>query len=168
MISATHRDLKAAIDSGGFREDFYYRINVIHITVPPLRERLEDIPLLAWHFLERFAKEMGKPIEGFAGEALDVLKSYPWPGNVRELRNVIERAVVVSRDPLVEADALTFLRSEKAPIQSGSTLAQVEAEYIRHTLDLYEGNISRTAKTLGIDRGTLARKMKKHGLEKPR
>ncbi|MBU2549763.1 MAG: sigma-54 dependent transcriptional regulator [Proteobacteria bacterium] len=166
LICATHRDLGGLIEAGRFRRDFYYRINVIGIHVPPLRERAEDVPLLAVYFLNRFAREMGKPIEGLSREAMELLAGYGWPGNVRELRNVMERAVVVGQGPLIGAAELTFLRPPAAGNREG-TLADVEAEHIRQTLALCAWNMSRAARRLEVDRGTLARKMKKYNLSKP-
>lgn len=167
LISATHRDLQALIDENQFRQDFYYRINVITVAVPPLRERTDDVPLLAQHFARQFAREMGKPIQGLTDTACRLLASHDWPGNVRELRNVIERAVVVTRAGLIDENALTFLRAENQTDSGPSTLEEMEKRHIRKTLDITQWNISRAAQNLGIDRSTLARRMKKLGLAKP-
>jgi len=166
LICATHRDLTALMEEDRIRSDFYYRINVISIRVPPLRERTEDIPLLAHHFVRRFSQEMNKPVRGISAGALRMLQDYPWPGNVRELRNVMERAVVVNRSGNIGRTDLTFLKGEDASAEKGGTLEEFERRHIRHTLEECSWNISRAAAVLGIHRGTLARKMKKYGLEK--
>lgn len=166
LLCATHRDLSELVDQGRIRSDFYYRINVISIRVPPLRERTEDVPLLAQHFMERFSHEMNKPVEGITPTALRVLQGYSWPGNVRELRNMIERAVVVNRSGSIEEGDLSFLRPEEAAPMEGGTLEDVEARHIERTLASCDWNISQAARILGIHRGTLARRMKKYGLDK--
>jgi two-component system, NtrC family, response regulator HydG len=168
LISATHRDLPQLIKENQFREDFFYRINVITLPVAPLRERLEDVPVLADHFLERYVHETGKPMEGFTQRALGMLMSYSWPGNVRELRNVIERAVVIARGRMIGANELTFLNAPGAECQLGTlTLKEVEISHLRAALESCNWNISRAAKQLGIDRSTLNRKMKRYHLTRP-
>ncbi len=164
LICATHRDLDALVEEGRIRSDFYYRINVITIRVPPLRERLEDASLLAHHFLDLFSREMGRSVQGVAPGALRVLQGYDWPGNVRELKNVIERAVVVNRSGVIEEEDLTFLRSRESAPSGPGTLEEVEAAHIQRTLEAANWNVSQAARTLGIHRGTLARRMKKLGL----
>ncbi|MBU1742813.1 MAG: sigma-54 dependent transcriptional regulator [Proteobacteria bacterium] len=167
LICATHRHLPTLIEEGRFRSDFYYRINVITIDVPPLRRRPEDIGLLSVHFLERFALDTGKRLSGFTAEALAQLKGYPWPGNVRELKNVIERAVVICRGDRVGVQELSFLRPGDAPEASPRTLEEVEIDHLRRTLEASAWNVTQAARRLGIDRGTLFRKMKRHGLARP-
>jgi two-component system response regulator HydG len=168
LISATHRDLPQLIKEDQFREDFFYRINVITVPVAPLRERLEDVPALADHFLERYVQETGKPMEGFTQRALGMLMSYSWPGNVRELRNVIERAVVIARGRMIGAKELTFLNAPGDECQLGTlTLREVEISHIRAALEACNWNISRAAKQLGIDRSTLNRKIKRYHLTRP-
>jgi DNA-binding NtrC family response regulator len=167
LICATHRDLSALVDAGIFRADFYFRINVIGIEVPPLRRRIEDIDLLAVHFLERFSLEMGKGIQGFSREALAALRGYPWPGNVRELRNVIERAVVVARGDRIGPEELTFLRPAGAAPPGPMMLHEAEKALIRKCLETEGYNVTRAAQALGINRGTLTRKMKKFGIARP-
>ena len=163
LISATHQDLRHLIQENRFREDFFYRINVIRLEIPPLRERPEDVPVLADHFLKNFVEETGKWIEGFTQRAIALLTAYPWPGNVRELRNVIERAVVLAKGRMIGAAELTFLNPAAEACNMGwLTLRDMEANHIRTALDTCNWNISRTARQLGIDRGTLARKMKRH------
>ncbi len=167
LICATHQDLPDQIARGRFRSDFYFRINVISINVPPLSERLEDIGLLAVHFLERFALDTGKRIEGFAPEALARLKGYSWPGNVRELKNVIERAVVLCRGERIGVEVLSFPGEDRPAATGLATLEEVELDHIRRTLAATDWNVSQAAGHLGIDRGTLSRKMKRHGLSRP-
>jgi len=168
LISATHRDLPQLIKENQFREDFFYRINVITLPVAPLRDRLEDVPALADHFLERYVQETGKPMEGFTQRALGMLMSYSWPGNVRELRNVIERAVVIARGRMIGAKELTFLNAPSADCQLGTlTLKEVEISHVRAALEACNWNISRAAKQLGIDRSTLNRKIKRYHLTRP-
>jgi two-component system response regulator HydG len=166
LISATHRDLATLIKEGRFREDFFYRINVIEIHIPPLRERLEDVPALADHFLKRYVEETGKYLEGFTQRALGILTAYAWPGNIRELRNVIERAVVIAQGRMIGASELTFLCPPQDEYPMGPiTLKEVEIGHIKATLAACNGNVSKAAKQLGIDRSTLTRKIKRHCIE---
>ena len=167
LICATHRDMRGLIGEGRVREDFFYRINVLSIHVPPLRERTKDISLLADHFASKFAREMNKTVDGVTPAAQRVLQNYLWPGNVRELRNVIERAVVVNRGGLIEAESLTFLRPRGEAPPGNASLEEVEARHIKNTLEECDWNISRAARILGINRGTLTRRLKKLDLEKP-
>ena len=167
LISATHRDLKDLIKENQFREDFYYRINVFSIDIPPLRERVEDIPVLADYFTGYFSSETGKPVEGLTQKALQILCDYHWPGNVRELRNVIERVVVISRGRMIGAEELCFLQERGDECRFGAmTLKEMEIRHIEATLDACGGNITRAAKQLGIDRVTLSRKIKRYTLSK--
>jgi DNA-binding NtrC family response regulator len=169
LISATHRDLPQLIREERFREDFYYRINVIVMHIPPLRERLEDIPALADYFLERFVVETGKPIEGLTQQALSILTGYPWPGNVRELRNVIERAVVIARGRTISAEELAFLKAGVGECRlEKMTLKEMEIRHIRAALETCDWNVSQAARQLGVDRVTLTRKMKRHNLQRPK
>ncbi|MBU1275749.1 MAG: sigma-54 dependent transcriptional regulator [Proteobacteria bacterium] len=167
LICATHRDLPELIAAGDFRQDFYYRINVFSLTVPPLRQRREDIIPLAEHFIAVFSRETGKPPPELDDKARQALLSYAWPGNVRELRNIMERAVIVRRGGLIKLEQLAFL--EEGP-KSGSAplrLAEIETEHIRRILQAHQWNITQAAAILGIDRTTLARKIKKAGLRSP-
>jgi two-component system response regulator HydG len=165
LISATHRDLKQLIREEQFREDFFYRINVFSIDIPPLRERVEDIPVLADYFIGSYAAETGKPVEGMTQRALDILCAYPWPGNVRELRNVIERVVVIARGRMIGARELRFLQDREDDCQLGTmTLKEMEIRHIQATLEACDGNITRAAKQLGIDRVTLSRKLKRYAI----
>ncbi len=170
IIAATNRDLKEEIRKGSFREDLYYRLNVVSIHVPPLRERRDDIPLLAMAFLREFGEENGKRIEGFNPKARLSLYSYPWPGNVRELRNCVESAVVMAAGGLVELEDLPPSvrssgeeRNVRVPV--GSSLAEAEKILITETLASQAGNKSRTAEVLGIGRKTLYQKIEDYGIE---
>jgi putative PEP-CTERM system response regulator len=170
IIAATNRDLKKEIAEGRFREDLYYRLNVVNIHVPPLRERRDDIPILAMSFLQEFARENAKPIEGFEPKARQALYAYPWPGNVRELRNCVESAVVMARGNLIGIEDLppgVRSSSEERDIRvpSGSSLAETEKILIRETLAAQGGNKSRTAEILGIGRKTLYQKIEEYGIE---
>ncbi|MBI4841545.1 MAG: sigma-54-dependent Fis family transcriptional regulator [candidate division NC10 bacterium] len=168
IIAATNRDLKKLVESGAFREDLYYRLNVIPVTLPPLRERKEDIPLLVEHFLAQFRVEMRKPLEGISTEALEMLMAHDWPGNVRELRNVLERAAVLARGPILTPLELDLT----PPVVSGSaggaaaegadSLREVERRHIVAALKQHKWNITRSAKALGIDRVTLYNKIKRY------
>jgi DNA-binding NtrC family response regulator len=170
IIAATNRDLKAEIEKGSFREDLYYRLNVINIHVPPLRERKDDIPLMAAAFLAELAAENGKKIEGFEAKARTALYSYPWPGNVRELRNCIESAIVMAKGNLVTMDDLppsvrSSSDSNSIRIPLGASLDEAERLIIRETLIANSGNKSKTADVLGIGRKTLYEKINEYGLE---
>ncbi len=171
LISATNRDLEEAMKKGEFREDLYYRISVFPIKLPPLRERKEDIPLLAAYFIDKYAKQENKLIEGVSMDALDLLMAYNWPGNVRELENAIERAIVLAMDKEISAkDLPTAVKSlgEKRIYESDDKLSnwieKLEEEALKQALLECEGNISQTAKKLGIGRATIYRKAKKYGL----
>jgi len=171
IIAATNRDLKSEIAKGNFREDLYYRLNVVNIHIPPLRERKEDIPLLASAFLKEFSEENGKSIEGIDNKAAMALYNYSWPGNIRELRNCIESAVVLSRGHFILPQDLPPDISASAEDQSsiripmGTTMAESEKLIIRSTLNFTGGNKSKTAEVLGIGRKTLHRKIHDFGLE---
>jgi DNA-binding NtrC family response regulator len=155
VIAATNRDLAAEVKAGRFREDLYYRLNVVSIELPALRERPSDLALLANHFLTRFARENGKQISGLSTAALAAIGSYAWPGNVRELENAIERAVVMATDDLIEVDHLPATVkpapiASAAPVIPGSTLADIERHAILETLEATGGSTSRAAEILGI------------------
>lgn len=164
LVCATHRDLEAEVTAGRFREDLYYRINVLRIELPPLRERVEDIPLLADHFLAHFCRQTGKPIKGFTPEAMALLCHYPWPGNVRELANAIERAVVLCRGDVITPELLPF---GGKPASADQSLAAVEEAHIRRVLASCNWNVTRAAELLQIDRVTLYRKMERYGIRRP-
>lgn len=175
VIAATNRDLEEEVNAGRFRKDLFFRLRVVEILVPPLRERVTDIPILAEHFFQHFRSETGRKLQGFTPEALDRLQNYAWPGNIRELKNVIERAVVLARGTFIEASdlALSNIATESRaatvvppPVVAGKnftpkTLEEIELDYIRRTLEFTEGNKSRAAQILGIERTTLDRKIRK-------
>jgi two-component system response regulator HydG len=163
IIAATNKDLLSLVQKETFREDLYYRLNVITIEIPPLRERGEDILLLVKHFASKFAKEFGKPSPRFSESALHVLKSYYWPGNVRELENIIQRLIVMSEENIIEVPDLPSLMRFSAlrGFSPRQTLAEVEAEYILSVLAGVDGNKTRAAEILGISRKTLREKLKK-------
>jgi two-component system NtrC family response regulator/two-component system response regulator HydG len=161
IVAATHRDLKKKLEDGSFREDLYYRLNVIEVQIPPLRERTDDIPLLAQHFLTKYAKANGKEVVGFTDAALGAMLHHPWPGNVRELENAIERAVVLSNEKIL--DAAHFPRLGHGVPDSpgdagtslgvtipGSSMAEIEREAILRTLESVGRSTSRAAEILGI------------------
>ncbi|WP_020614165.1 sigma-54-dependent transcriptional regulator [Sediminispirochaeta bajacaliforniensis] len=170
VVSATNRDLKAEIEAGTFREDLFYRLNVVNIHVPPLRERTEDIPLLASAFLKEFSEENGKQIEGIDPKARLALYNYRWPGNIRELRNCIESSVVMCKGQVITTDDLPPSVTQGAEdslirIPVGIAMEEAEKEIIRATLNHEKGNKTRCAEVLGIGRKTLHRKIKEYGLE---
>ncbi len=171
LISATHRDLNRAMSEGSFRQDFFYRINVITLTVPPLRERREDIPLLVNHFVRRFARETNREVDAINDEAMKILSQYNWPGNIRELENVVERAVVTSRTRVMTPETFAYLRTDDAtggPQEKPRSLQEVEKEHIRRVLDEEDWNVSRASKVLEVDRSTLYKKIRKYELERER
>lgn len=171
LLAATNRDLEEEIKRGGFRSDLYYRLNVISLHLPPLRQRVDDIPVLAEHFLLRTAEQRQEPLKHLTADALDVLQSYQWPGNVRELENALERAVILSGDT-IDVDGLPEritrrtvepLVAERTPVNP--TLEAVEKAYIMWVLQSEGGNKSRAAEALGIDPSTLYRKLARYGVE---
>lgn len=172
IIAATNRDLKQAMGQGIFREDLYYRLNVISVGVPPLRERKEDIPQLVTNFVKRFSQTLGKDVNSVSSEAMDIIFGHHWPGNVRELENVIERAVVLAKGASVAPDDLPQDMRQAASHQSedsaGTHLEELERDHVRSVLEKCGWNKYRAAKTMGISRSTLYSKIKKHGLEPAR
>jgi Nif-specific regulatory protein len=177
VIAATNRELEKDVEQGRFRRDLYFRLHVLEILVPPLRKRVDDIPVLAEYFLRRFRAETGRRIRGFTAEALEEMLQYRWPGNVRELKNVIERAVVLSRaEEIGRGDlALTALTTAgdsgelpagTPPPEAARSLADMEKEHILATLRLTGWNKSQTASILGIERSTLDRKIQRYALAK--
>ena len=167
ILASTNKDLAGLVKKGFFREDLFFRVHVITIDLPPLRERGEDLLLLIHHFTARFAEELGKPVPQFSDQALQVLRSYHWPGNVRELENVIQRLIVMTDGGLIEVPDLPSLMRFSALQEVGfhRTLAEVEEEYIRNVLASVNGNKTRAAKVLGIDRKTLREKLKLRELD---
>jgi DNA-binding NtrC family response regulator len=166
VIAATNRDLDAAIRKGIFRQDLYYRLNVISFRMPALRERKEDIPLLADHFLNRFSQETNKPMDGISREAMDELMIHDWPGNVRELENAVERAVVVGKYRKIRPEDLPFTCIRPDAVSAGESLKEVEKLHIQRVLDQNGWNIVKCSKILDIDRSTLYSKIKRYALEK--
>ncbi len=170
IIAATNRDLEQAVRDGAFREDLFYRLNVVSLRIPPLRERKEDIPLLVRHFVARIAAELGVPAKEVSDDALRLLLEWDWPGNVRELENAVERAIVTCRAERLEERCFDFLpprgtRKEwDAP--TNLTLEELEKRVIPAVLERTEGNVKRAAEILGIDRSTLYDKMRKYGIRK--
>jgi len=171
VIAATNRDLEAAVAEKSFREDLYYRLNVFTIRIPPLRERREDIPPLAGHFLHGFARSMSRAIDGFSPEAMEALVHREWPGNVRELKNAIERAAVVRVQGWIQPEDFPFTTSMGAggaeETANGPSLADLEKVHIARILKETGWNISQAARLLEIDRVTLYNKMRKYGIERP-
>ncbi|HPA84399.1 MAG TPA: sigma-54 dependent transcriptional regulator [Deltaproteobacteria bacterium] len=171
IITATNRDLLAEVQQGNFREDLYYRLNVINLKVPPLRERREDIPLLAEHFLKMFSAKNDKAIKGFTPQAMDRLIRYRWPGNVREMMNAVESAVVLSDSEYISESDLSLLHAELpsleavAPVSADLPLEEVEKTTILKTLEISGGNKSEAARKLGITRATLHKKLKKYRVQ---
>ena len=163
LICATNRDLIKEIERGAFRQDFYYRLNVIEIEIPPLRARIDDIPVLAQHFLERIRQETNKPVSGINQQAINVLKNYPWPGNVRELENAVERAVVLAQGHQLTKNDFAFLFRSSAQDMPQS-LKENEKQHIERILNLYGWNISKAAEALEISRVTLHSKIKHYHL----
>jgi DNA-binding NtrC family response regulator len=168
VLAATNKDLFSLVKKGTFREDLFFRLNVITIFLPPLRERGDDVLLLARHFATRFSKEAGKPEPQFSENALGVLRRYDWPGNVRELENLIQRLVVMTDGDIINIPDLPPLMRFSAPRVNGlnRTLAEMEADYIRNVLAEVGGNKTRAAEILGIDRKTLREKLKFHDSKK--
>jgi two-component system, NtrC family, response regulator AtoC len=176
VIAATNRDLEAQVKSGKFREDLYYRLNVLRIEVPPLRERMEDLPLLAQHFVGAFAREFKRPVKSLSPAAEAALRAYSWPGNVRELRNLIERAVLLSESEALlpsDFDSLHTSRREGSPVSSGFALPSdgvnlddVEKMLVTQALERTHGNQTRAAALLGLHRDQIRYRMEKFGLKK--
>ena len=166
LISATNRDLVAAIEEGSFRSDLYYRLNVVSIQLPPLRERKDDVPLLAVHFINKYNVEFNKKFDRVDRKAMDFMMDYHWPGNVRELENVIERALVIDHGPEVQVKHLPFCNVESPLTEEPQSLQEVERIHIEKMLQKNDWNIAKTARLLNIDRSTLHKKIKKFGLEK--
>jgi DNA-binding NtrC family response regulator len=169
LISATHRDLAQQAAQGAFRQDFFYRINVITLRVPPLRERREDIQLLVTYFLKRFARETNREVDSISDDAMKMLLDYDWPGNIRELENVVERAVVTSKKRVLATDSFAYLNPGGVSVGISSTprsLEEAEIAHIRQILDEQDWNISHAAKVLQVDRTTLHKKIRRYGLER--
>jgi DNA-binding NtrC family response regulator len=174
LVAATNRDLRAALEEGTFREDLYYRLNVVAIDIPPLREHKEDIPALVDFFLQRFAKESGKPVPGVTPEALKVLMDFHWPGNVRELENILERGVTLSNATMLDVADIHLDRAAPRPatdavpiLPEGFSLEQWEDEIIREALRRANGNKSQAARALGLSRNALRYRLSRMGVPDP-
>ena len=171
LVSATNKNLVAEMENGNFREDLYYRLNVILIDVPSLRERKEDIPLLVQHFIKEFAETNYKNVKSINRDALGILTSYDWPGNIRELRNIIERMVVMSSETVLTSDDIPkdiILKGEGtgALLDQNVNIQDAEKELIIQKLKRFSGNKSKAAKELGISRRTLYRKLEEYRKKK--
>ncbi|MFH1349559.1 MAG: sigma-54 dependent transcriptional regulator [Pseudomonadota bacterium] len=167
LISATRRDLGKEVKEGAFREDFFYRINVIILQIPPLRKRKEDIPLLVEHFLNKYSHQTAKSVDHVTPDGMRLLKEYDWPGNVRELENAIERAVVLSRSRTLRKEDFAFLLSAPGPITIPGSLREREKRYIGEVLENCDWNVTQAAKILDINRVTLHKMIKRYNLERP-
>ncbi|MCI0693194.1 sigma-54 dependent transcriptional regulator [candidate division KSB1 bacterium] len=171
VIAATNKTLTQEVKAGRFRGDLFFRLNVVSLTLPPLRERVADIPLLANHFLARFSQQMRKPAASFSGRTMEILQAYSWPGNVRELANAVERAVVLALESEITPDLLPPLPAEKSPeaITAGMSLdeamLQFKKQFIAKTLELTGGNQSQAAQILNIQRSYLSRLIKELGFK---
>jgi transcriptional regulator with PAS, ATPase and Fis domain len=166
ILAATNRDIKKAISENRFREDLFYRLNVISIHIPPLRERKDDIPLLVKAFIRRCCLEMNKEQVKIAPSAMKLLMDYNWPGNVRELENVIERALVIGRNKEIVTEDLPFSRKELGTEALPNSLKLMEKMHIKRILEETDWNISKAARVLEIDRQTLYNKIEKYHIEK--
>jgi DNA-binding NtrC family response regulator len=167
IIAATNKDLTKAIKDGTFREDLFYRLNVVLLQMPVLRERKGDIPLLVNHFLDKYNSRLRKHIRGISPEALDLLVDHDWPGNVRELENTVERLVVLSNGPYLEPADLVFAGTVLSPSSQSSSqlLKDLERDHILETLQRFDGHKMETARALGIDRKTLREKLRRYNIE---
>jgi len=171
IITATHRDLPKEVKSGHFREDLYYRLHILPLVLPPLRQRKEDIPLLARHFLNKMTAERGLPEHELTPEAVQLLMDYPWPGNVRELENVIERALVLNESAVIDTDELSYLKNKSFGTEIAQTswnlevnLAELERDLLQKAMKRSQGIKAKAARLLGIKEGALYYKLEKYGL----
>ena len=167
IIAATNRDLRESVRQGHFREDLFYRLNVLPIEVPPLREREQDIPLLVKRFLDKYCLAMNKQITDISQEAMDMLYDYPYPGNVRELENIIQRSIIMAQGSTILLQHLPKELKESKFIPVPESLAEMEKKTIEATIQQCKGKLKQAARKLGIHRSTLWRKMKKLGIENP-
>jgi transcriptional regulator with PAS, ATPase and Fis domain len=169
LIAATNKNLASLVQAGKFREDLYYRLKVLHILVPPLRERPEDIEELAYYFLEKYSQALGKHLTAISPEVLALIRAYPWPGNVRELENAIERAVVMTIGQRLTPTDLPeeiqfYAGAEKSEGKDWPTLQELERQHILRTLNYVDWNLGQATELLGISRATLWRKLKAYGI----
>lgn len=167
-IAATNRELQQAIEKGEFRQDFFYRLNVISLHIPPLRERRDDIPLLAEHFLDRYSRETNKDIDTINKEAMGLLRQYDWPGNVRELENAIERAVVIGKKRRLDPEEFSFLAPHLSAAAETYSLEKTQVTHLFKVLKEFDWNITKAAQALEINRVTLHKKIKKYDLRPDR
>jgi DNA-binding NtrC family response regulator len=175
IVAATNEELSKMVDEGRFRKDLFYRLNVIPIHLPPLRERREDIPILVMHFLKRFAQKNNRNVDGLSREAMDRLANYNWPGNVRELENLVEQAVVLARGPIVEVDDLRLPVSqphymwepghEVDTVPLSKVVEGPERAYIVEILRKFGGNKRKTAEILGLSRSMLYNKLRQYDVK---
>jgi DNA-binding NtrC family response regulator len=172
IISATNSDLTAEVTEGAFREDLFYRLNVINLHLPPLHERQVDIPLLTAHFIRKLNTKFGTDVKGVTPEAMDALRTYGWPGNIRQLGNVIEAAITISSGKYIGLPELTQLIETNLPVQSAnradysSALSNFETDYLTRLLRKHGGNVEAAAAEAGMNMATLYRKLKKYGINK--
>jgi len=172
VIAATNRDLEEAVKKGGFREDLYYRLNVMQIVLPPLRDRLADVPLLIDFYIDTFNREFRKSIRGASPEAMELLKTYRWPGNVRELRNAIERAMLLADGPWLTPDLLPVSTARAMPVGAmelpveGVNLETLERELVVQALRRTGGNQTKAATLLGLNRDQIRYRIEKFALDK--
>jgi DNA-binding NtrC family response regulator len=165
VISATNLDVAQGVAEGRFREDLLFRLNTVEIHLPALRERREDVPLLANHFLRRSAAQYRKPLEGFSPDAMKAMLAYPWPGNVRELEHAVERAVLLAAGPQVDAEDLALRARVSASVaMEEMSLEDAERLLIRKALERFDGNVSQAAEALGLSRSALYRRLERFGL----
>jgi DNA-binding NtrC family response regulator len=168
LICATNMPIDEMVVNNEFRQDLLYRINTVELRLPPLRERLEDIPLLSEHFTKMYAKKYRKEIKGITSEAISHLRQYQWPGNVRELQHAIERAVIMTENDKLDKDDFFFLLASTQELNATSTdnfnLDEIERNVIHRAIEKHSGNISKAAKELGLTRASLYRRLEKHGL----
>ena len=162
IVAATNKDLKKEVKESNFREDLFYRLNVFHINIPPLRDRRDDIPLLVQHFIQKYNRVLNKKIVRLSKEALNMLDNYSYPGNVRELENIIERAMIMCKHEIIDQDSLYFYQNKNNNIPKKGTLKEIERETIRKYLIQNHGNRTRTAVNLGISRRSLQSKIKEY------
>ncbi len=169
LIAATHRDLPSLVRQGKFRDDLYFRISTIPLSIPPLRERREDIPLVARNLLSKLSADMGKAVE-ITDAAIHKLQAYSWPGNIRELRNVLERSILLGSSAILDETSVRFdplnIPGTFAPSSGVKTLEEIEKEHIQTVLSLENGRVENTAKRLGIPRSSLYLKLKQYGIVK--
>jgi Response regulator containing CheY-like receiver, AAA-type ATPase, and DNA-binding domains len=165
VVAATHRDLEALVASGAFRADLYYRLRVVEIEVPPLRERLSDVPLLAQHLALRASEAVGRSAPVLSREAIDLLVAHQWPGNVRELENCLTRAVVMASGDVIRAEHIHLSAAHPEIAGVLPTLDALERAHVERVLGVFHGHKARTARALGVSRPRLDRLLKKHGLE---